>query len=254
MATLAINLGGQFAAKLIMPLLAAHDKRLAEAKAENSAVNAALSALVHDCEVITDSFNKGFISSSIAIQSCVDVDAWYWQYIRPYTQYKNASPSQCTPFQLLDARKLSVQGGGCFQSTQVTSNTFTAASYMGCNVVDAALGNLRAALISLQNAKPGTTKKVSVCGWPANKYGLTPFAGEVLTLTVPSAENPEEVTLSSAGILSVGAAPTSNSVVVAQGAVVGQSGFGLGLGSISPTLLLVGGAAILFALTLSGRK
>lgn len=261
MAALALNLT-QLGGKLLMGLLAAHDKRVAEAKAENSAVNAALAALKHDVQVIVDGFNQGTITNSAAIQACLDVDTWYWQYINPYTQYKNASHAQCNPDQLGDNAKLAAIGTRCWQSTQPNqASHFTAASDIGCNIVDANLGMLRAILIQLQKQPSGSSAKYNFCGWPTNKYGLTSDPGMTLTLTVPQVVTPEEVTLSSTGILSVGAAPTSSTVAVVQsGAVVSSpqqqasqlqslaSGF-----SMSNLLLLVG-AGLIVALLTGARK
>lgn len=240
-----------------MGLLAAHDKRIAEAKAENAALNAALTALVHDAKVISDGFSSGSLTPAAAVQACLDVDAWYWQYINPYTQYHNAVQSSCNPDELHDSPKLNANGGRCFQSIPNTGQN-TAALFLGCNVVDASLGMLRAAILALQSAKPGTTKQVNFCGWSGDQYGLQPFGGMTLQLTVPSATQPQELTINPQGILSLGSAPSSNDAVIASGAVVGGStqsagllasgGGTLGLSGISPQtwlLIALGAGAII---------
>jgi len=262
MASLAVNLTEQ-AGNLIMGLLAAHDKRVAEAKAENAACNAALAALIHDMQVIVNGFNEGAIVNTAAIQACIDIDNWYWQYINGYTQYKNANPAVCNPNQFGDNPKLGPKGGRCFQSTQ-SGSQFTAGLYVGCNIVDANLGVLRAALILLQKAPSGSTKTINVCGWPADKYGLTSFSGMTLTLTVPSASAPQEVTLTPQGIITVGAPASSASVAIQTGTVVApgtntstfSTGFASLLGGTSSAspLLLIGAAAVVAVLLLGGKK
>ena len=261
MATLALNLGIS-GGKLLMGLLAAHDKRVADARAENSACNAALAALVHDVQVIVDGYNHGLITTGGAVQACIDVDNWYWQYINGYTQYHNADPSRCNPNQFGDNPKLGPKGGRCFQSTQSGSG-FTAGLYVGCNIVDANLGVLRAALLSLSNKPPGSRKVINICGWPGDKYGLTSFAGMSLTLIVPSSTTPQEVTLTAQGIITVGAPAGGTNIAVQTGTVVepgtniqrsGATGFAqeFGTGISLKTLLFVAlGAGALIVL---GRR
>lgn len=236
-----------------MGLLAAHDKRVAAAKAENSAVNASVAAMVHDIHVIADGFSNGSIAPGAAVQACIDVDSWYWQYINPFTQYKNASPAQCTPNQLGDNPKIAAIGTRCWQSTQKGTH-FTAASDIGCNIIDANLGTLRAAIISLNGKPPGTSAKVGICGTPSNKYGLTATPSDSATLTVPSKVTPEEVTLSSTGVLSIGTAPTSSTVdVIQQGSSTGGVLSSLGLSSSNMLLVGLFGLGLL-AVLLVGRK
>jgi hypothetical protein len=252
MAALALNLA-QTGGNLIMGLLAAHDKRVAAAKAENSAVNAAVSAMVHDIHVIADGFSNGTIAPGGAVQACVDVDAWYWQYINPFTQYKNASPAQCNPNQFGDNAKLAKIGTRCWQSTQ-SGTHFTAASDIGCNIIDANLGMLRAAIISLNGKAPGTSTQVNVCGTPSNKYGLTQTPSFNVTLTVPSKVTPEEVTLSASGVLSVGTAPDKNTVAIVQGTSSSPLSGVFGSFGGSSNLLLYVLFGVVLLLVVGGRK
>jgi hypothetical protein len=265
MAALAVNIGGQ-AGTLLMGLLAAHDKRVAAAKSENAACNAALAAMVHDIQTIAAAISAGEITVVAGIQSAADVDAWYWQYINPFTQYKNANPGVCNPNQFQSSAKLSTAknvlgvGSRCFQSTtpEQGGKQFTAASSVGCNIIDANLGMLVDALQRVQGKAPGSSVQMRICGWPGDKYGLTPFAGLTVTITIPVVATEQNITLSQSGILQVGASPNSTSATIVPASGTAALVDSLGLGGISTTNLLVGAAAIatiiVAAVTLRGSR
>ena len=208
---------------LIMGLLAAHDKRVQAAKEENAAVQQAVQALDADLKTIFTAANNGDITPSVAMATCQDVHLWYWAFIQPLQQGSTKGPQQTFPNP--GAPNSNAVGGIYYEATDGanchcgTDKNCTAGCCIGCAAIDPTLSNAYAGF------KTGKAFTMTVAVIVANKYGLAQRNAYQLTYTPPKVTNPEaEVTLNTkTGIVTVGAAPTTNDAVVATG-VVSTSG------------------------------
>jgi hypothetical protein len=203
----------------VMGMLAAHDKRVKLARTENAAVAQCIAALDHDLATIFDALNKGDMTESVAIAACADIEKWYWQYITPYTQNQNVTEAMCNSIGTGNPVPGTVNTWGAPDGNPVGcgstlgGKTCTSACCIGCAVI---VPSLRNAAIAAQ--KHGGT--ILVGGVGANKYGLAARPAYKLTYKKPKVVNPEaEVTLSKTGVLTIGAAPSNQDVVVAQGVI-----------------------------------
>jgi hypothetical protein len=213
MAALAINFGGT-GLNLIMGLLAAHDKRMQEAKVENQASNLASGAQTSDMKTITDAYNKGDVTVAVAITAVQTVKAWYWQYMGPYMQQPGIGLSGCPPVPNGVTGSTPTQHIKCAGNCRITC-------CLGCNFYEyewAAMVNALSAL-SAASVKAGTKKIVTFGAIAASKYGYTGRPAFSVTLIKPTVINKEaEVTIDKkTGIVSVGAPPSPDDAVIATG-------------------------------------
>ena len=193
-----------------MGLLAAHDKRVTEAKEENAALNQATSAFVSDANTIFDALNKGDITPQAAIAAVTDVRAWFWQYIKPFVQPGcNNDRSQCASL----TSKAACGAAGTAQPTKC-SKPCCATCCVACNFFEPAWNDMLTVI-----SKGGGT--VSWCQVGGNQYGYTGLKAGSVKYTKPKVTNAEaEVTLNvKTGTVTVGAAPSSQDVVIASGVV-----------------------------------
>lgn len=211
-----------------LQLLAAHDMRVKIAKQENGALNQALIAFNGDLKTIFDAANKGDMTEAVAIYALQMLEQWYWAFMTPFQQGDQRGADGCTKYPGLDH----VHVGACPQlacwdcqnanhAGHSHGQTCTAACDVGCNLVVPILHNAQKIFLRHGGA-------LNVCiGQPRPdggaigvKYGFVPQKNYSLTYKKPAAVHEAEVTLNrQTGIISVGAPPSNQDIIVAGGAI-----------------------------------
>lgn len=200
-------------ANLFMGLLAAHDARVKAAKEENAACNQASAAQSSDMQTIANGFNSGVVTSAAGVSAVMDVRKWYWAFMAPIMQQPGEGQSFCPP-----------PSAGCSGSTSADpiacSGNCRITCCIGCNRFEYEWAGMTNAFNALANASAGTTKTVTFAAISASKYGYTGRSAFTIKLVKPKAVAEAEVTVNTkTGVLTVGAAPTSEDLVAATGAI-----------------------------------
>lgn len=157
-------------------LLAASQKRAAEAKDENSAVTSAVQHVDQALAQIFQAANSGQIDASGAIQLLAQVKQQYWAICTPHIQ---PGRNGCQSGMAIPSRPAD---GACGSNAyQGCNNSSWGASCCVGSVIHKSLEN--AALV-LQNPQGGTVK---VCKLFASKYGFPGREAYTITYTPPAA-------------------------------------------------------------------
>lgn len=180
-AATAITLGLALPITLGLGLLAAHDKRVKQAKDENEALNLAMVSFDSDIQQVFEMANKGALTANDAQNAIAAMNDAFWNYIKPYQMGSQPCPAGMDDVQ-----------NGCWYMYRIGnkkgcdgSKTCTAGCCVGCNVVQPSLTR---ALKVFQDGGGS----VHVCEIVGNKYGATPRPGYDLTYVAPPIANTVE--------------------------------------------------------------
>lgn len=198
-----------------MHLLAAHDERIQLARKENAASDQAIQAFDSDMHTIFAAANAGIITEAVAVHACNMVETWYWQWITPFSQHGSVSVGQCNIYQLPDGswtQPANSNPKGC--GSNQGGKLCTAGCCFGCALIS--IGCRNAANVFSKGGGSWSTWTVTT-----NKYSSFSRQGYSLSYKRPAHVNQEaEVTLNvRSGLVTVGAPPSNQDVVVASGVI-----------------------------------
>jgi hypothetical protein len=153
-------------------LLAAHDKRMKQAKDENQALGIAVESFQSDIKQVFDMANRGGITASDAQNALAAMHDSFWSYMKQFQMASTPCPPGIDDVQ-----------NGCWYTYRQTKNgncgkTCTAGCCVGCNVI---VPVIQRAITVFRNGGGS----VHVCEIPGNKYGFVDQPGYDLTYTSP---------------------------------------------------------------------
>jgi hypothetical protein len=151
---------------IIGSLLAAHEKRMQDAKTENARVGAAVPSFYGVVQQVVSSLNAGQIAPQDAISALQQLDQVTLQQFRqfvgtPGTAWNSSSPGVCDK---------SCTVACCIYNTWLHPDLYGASGKQG--------------VIPVIQAGGGT---LNIGGIPSNQYGLAPFAKQTITIAPPAA-------------------------------------------------------------------
>lgn len=167
----AITLGLALPITLGLGLLAAHDKRVKQAKDENEAMNNAVTSFDSDLKQVFDAVNRGAMTPDDGVTALTAMHDAFWSYVKPYQMAAIPCPPQ--------------SGNGCYaaQSSAPTKKAgicdkkCTAACCVGCNVIVPVITQ------SIKLFQSGKAGSVSVCEIYGSKFGGQQRTAYSLTYT-----------------------------------------------------------------------
>jgi hypothetical protein len=167
-----ITLGLALPITLGLSLLAAHDKRVKQAKDENQALGIAVETFQSDIKQVFDMANRGGISASDAQNALAAMHDSFWSYMKQFQMASTPCPPGIDDVQ-----------NGCWYTFRQTKTgncgkACTAGCCVGCNVI---VPVIQRAIAVFQNGGGS----VHVCEIPGNKFGFVNHPGYDLAYTPP---------------------------------------------------------------------
>lgn len=176
---IATQIGGQLLSA-VFSQLAQHSLRLKDAKAENTAVPQAVTALQQDMDEIAQALASGQASPSQAIAQLIHVEASIQGFLqslvgKPGTAWAG-SPSGCPGSDVPKTEN----------GTHNCDKTCTAGCCIFFNYLEPAIDCF---IKRLQRTAPGGAFAVAIPAIPGNKYGFPNFPSYTVTVRLASASN-----------------------------------------------------------------